>query len=179
MTYEEKITQRIKDSEKWPSFDRPDFLDELNELAEDSISKDTIEGYLATILIYQQLAEEIIKVYLESHEFFIQLSLFPAEMNFNKRPKAMFGRIIDDLKNTVTLDDEKLKIIELANQLNQIRIDIVHGLTKLSDTTTIKPKVEQAKIKFDSLFKLFDKEYDMFRVTFKDFKKDWDDTHTE
>jgi hypothetical protein len=57
MEYLEQVIERITDSEKWPTFDRPEFLDELDELAEESISKNTVEGYLAALLIYQQLVE--------------------------------------------------------------------------------------------------------------------------
>ena len=89
----------------------------------------------------------------------------------------MFGRIIDDLKNTVTIDEKKEEIIDLANKLNQMRIDIVHGLTKIPEISTIQEKVKKAKQIYDELYEKFDEEHDMFRVTFKDFKKDWDDIH--
>ncbi len=166
-------------SDLWPNLERPDFLGELDQLAEESIEKKTTDGYLAAVLIYQQLAEEILKVYLECHEFFIQLSLFPAEMKCKKRTKAQFGRVIDDLKDTVTLSDNKAKIIFLANKLNQTRIDLVHGLTKLSTVEDIESKVLESKIVFDELFELFGEEYDLIRLTFKDFKKDWDEINSE
>jgi hypothetical protein len=88
----------------------------------------------------------------------------------------MFGRVIEDLKNTITLDDSKFEIIELANKINQIRIDLVHGLTKFTDLKQIEDKAIGAKHLFDNLFNKFEQEHDKFRVTFKDFKKDidWD-----
>ena len=67
MTYLENIVEKIKDPEKWPEFNRPDFLEELNELADKAVAKKTIEGYLAALLIYQQLAEEMIKLLLRDH----------------------------------------------------------------------------------------------------------------
>jgi CRISPR/Cas system-associated endoribonuclease Cas2 len=177
MNYFEELIERIKDNQKWPAFDRPDFLDELDTLADEAISKKTIEGYLAALLIYQQLAEETVKLLLKDHEFFIQLSVFPAEITFPSKSNAMFGRIIEDLKNTITLDKSKITIIELANKLNQIRIDIVHGLTKMPDLKQIESKVLEAKRLYDDLFEHFDEEHDKFRVIFKDFKKDrdWDE----
>lgn len=177
MNYFKELIERIKDNEKWPEFDRPDFLDELNTIADEAVSKKTIEGYLAALLIYQQLAEETVRLLLKDHEFFIQLSVFPAEIKFPSKSNAMFGRIIDDLKNTITLDKSKYQIIELANKLNQIRIDIVHGLTKMADLNHIESKVMEAKRLHDELFDLFDKVHDEFRVIFKDFRKDrdWDD----
>jgi len=78
------------------------------------------------------------------------------------------------LKNTVTLDDSKVEIIDLANKLNQIRIEIVHGLTKIPDLQDIEAKVVYAKQIFDELFEKFDEAHDNFRVTFHGFKKDSD-----
>ena len=177
MDYLAKIVEQIKDPDRWPAFDRPDFLEELNELADKAISKKSIEGYLAGLLIYQQLAEEMIKLLLKDHEFFIQLSVFPAEIKFADKSKAMFGRVIEDLKNAITLDESKFEIIELANKLNSIRIELVHGLTKIPNLKQVKAKVLKAKKLFDDLFEKFDQEHDMFRVTLKDFRKDhdWDE----
>ena len=152
MDYLEEIVDRIKNSDKWPEFERPDFLEELNELADVAVSKRTIEGYLAAVLIYQQLTEEMIRLLLKDHQFYIQLSVFPAEMKFPKKRKEMFGRIIEDLKNTVTIDDSKFEIISLANGLNQIRIELVHGITKVPDLNQIEDKVIDAKKIFDELF---------------------------
>jgi RNase P/RNase MRP subunit p29 len=177
MEYKQEIINKISDSDNWPKFDRPDFMDDLNELADDAIAKKTIEGYLAALLIYQQLAEEIMKLFLKDHEFFIQLAVFPAEIQFKSKSKSMFGRIIEEIKNTVTIDDSKQEIINLANDLNQIRIEIVHGLTKIPDLNNIEAKVINAKKIFDELFEKFDQAHDDFRVTFSGFKKhtDWDE----
>lgn len=177
MEYLRELVERIKDNHKWPEFDRPDFLNELNFLADDAVSKKTIEGYLAGLLIYQQLAEEMIKVLLKDHEFYIQLSVFPAEIRFSDKSKTMCGRVIEDLKNTITLDESKYELIGLVNKLNQIRIEIVHGLTKITDLKQIETKVLKAKHLFDEFFEKFNEEHDRFRLTFKDFRKDrdWDE----
>ena len=124
MTYQKELLDRINDNNKWPEFDRPDFLNELNEIADKSVQKKTIEGYLAALLIYQQLTEEIIRLLLKDHEFYIQLSVFPNEIKFANKSNTMFGRVIEDLKNTVTFDNSKFEIIDSANKINQIRDNI-------------------------------------------------------
>jgi hypothetical protein len=174
MTYQKELLYRINDNEKWPEFDRPDFLDELNEIADKSVQKKTIEGYLAALLIYQQLTEEAIRLFLKDHEFYIQLSVFPNEIKFANKSNAMFGRVIEDLKNTVTFDNSKFEIIDRANKINQIRIELVHGLTKIPNLQGIESKVLAAKKLYDELFELFDEEHDMFRVTFNQFRKNGD-----
>lgn len=62
MAYKDDILIKLEDSNKWPGFERPEFLDELNELADSSFEKKTIEGYLASVLIYHQLTEELIRI---------------------------------------------------------------------------------------------------------------------
>jgi hypothetical protein len=174
MNYQEELLERIKDHNKWPEFDRPDFLNELNEIADKSVAKKTIEGYLAALLIYQQLTEEVLKLFLKDHEFFIQLSVFPAEIKFASKTSAMFGRVIEELKSTVTVDNSKFEIIDRANKLNQARIELVHGLTKMSNLQDVERKVLEAKILHDELFEIFDEAHDKFRATFSQFKKNGD-----
>jgi hypothetical protein len=65
MNYKIELISTIRDSDTWPSFERPDFLDELDEIANQAFSKNTIEGYLASLLIYHQLSEEMIRLLLK------------------------------------------------------------------------------------------------------------------
>jgi hypothetical protein len=96
MSYSETIIARIKNPEKWPAHLRGEFLDELNEIADNAFSKGTIEGYLASVLIYIQISEELVSVLLECCEFFIQLGIFPNEIQFKHGEKRMFGQILNE-----------------------------------------------------------------------------------
>lgn len=174
MNYKDELLKRINNDKKWPEFDRPDFLNELNELADKSVAKKTIEGYLAALLIYQQLTEEVIRLFLKDHEFFIQLSVFPAEIRFASKSSIMFGRVIEGLKNTVTVDNSKFEIIARANKLNQIRIGIVHGITKIPNLQNLEQKVLETKNIYDELFEIFNEAHDKFRLIFSRFKKNID-----
>src|SRR3989304_1250405 len=129
MSYTTDLIERIRDSSKWPDFERPHFLDELADIANQAFSKDTIEGYLASLLIYQQLGEELIRLLLKDAQFFIQLSVFPAEMHFIEKQRLTFGQVIDELKATISFEG-KNKIISACQELKKHRIEIVHGLTK-------------------------------------------------
>jgi hypothetical protein len=179
MEYSEEITERIKDPDKWPAFDRGDYLDELDSLADSFMKKGSTEGYLAALLVFQQLAEEIIKLLLECHEFYMQLRLFPAEIKFKKRNKSTFGHIIGELESTVTISDEKQEIINKAKELNEIRISLVHGLTKTPDVKFIHNKVEDAYELFCEISDSFFSEYELFQLTYKDYYKDWDERVSE
>ena len=176
MDYARALIWRVKDSSRWPSFERGDFLDKLDALAAKAFSTKTTFGYLAAVLIYHQLCEEMIGLLIRDSEFFIQLSIFPTEIHFRQRKKYMFGRLLEDLKSTIEFEHKK-DIIQKAEQLNTIRIQIVHGLTKRTSLKEIRGNALKMKRLYEGIYRDFDEALDWFRLCFKDFKKDidWDD----
>lgn len=176
MKYAEQLIARIKDTEKWPAPERANFLNELNAVADEVFAKDTIEGYLAAILIYHQITEELLKVLLECCEFFIQLGIFPAEIQFQHSDKRMFGQLLNDIEKTITFDDKE-KLVASCKELNEVRIRLVHKLTTRSSLAEIKTQSSKIKDTFDEIFTLYDEIYDGFRVGFNNHKKngDWDE----
>lgn len=174
MAYKDDILIKLEDPNKWPGFERPEFLDELNELADSSFEKKTIEGYLASVLIYHQLTEELIRILIESSTFYIQLRVFPQEFQDRKLKKKMFGQLIQELNQSIL--DEKIHIfVEKAINLNSLRIEIVHRLTTSETIKKVKKQCEKVQIIFNEILELFDEIYDNYRVTYKDFKKDIDE----
>ena len=174
MAYKDDILIKLEDSNKWPGFERPEFLDELNELADSSFEKKTIEGYLASVLIYHQLTEELIRILIESSTFYIQLRVFPQEFQDRKFKNKMFGQLIQELNQSIL--DEKIHIfVEKAINLNSLRIEIVHRLTTSETIKKVKKQCEKVQIIFNEIWELFDEIYDNYRVTYKDFKKDIDE----
>jgi len=149
-------------------------------LADDALGKNTIECYLTALLIYHQICEEMIRLLLDDAHFFIQLSIFPSEITFPKKNKAMFGQILDELKSTVSFDG-KDDFIKKCGEINTLRIEIVHKLTGQSTLESIKSQLEKIRILFNEIYQLFDAAHDTWRVTFKDFRKDidWDEYLTE
>ena len=178
MTYYDEIIIKLEDPDKWPGFERPDFLDELIELADNSFKMKTTEGYLASVLIYHQLTEEFIKVLIESSTFYIQLSVFPQEFNNRKLDKKMFGYLIQELKQSV-LDDDTYQLIEKATKLNDLRIQVVHNLTKTDTVSKIKKQCVKVQSLFNEIFELFEIIYDRYRVSFKDFRKNIEEMKEE
>ncbi len=175
MTYQENLIRVIKDSSYWPAFERPDFLADLNILAEEALLKNTTEGYLAALLIYHQICEEMVKLLLDDAHFFIQLSVFPNEITFPKRNRAMFGQILDELRSTVSFNG-KDEFIKKCIEINRLRIEIVHKLTHQSTLESIKSQLEAIRDLFDETYELFAAAHDTWRLAFKDFSKDvdWD-----
>lgn len=172
--YRREIVERIIDRTKWPNFGRLDFLAELKEIAEDSFLHNTIEGYLGALLIYHQLAEEMVKLLLDDAQFLIQLRVYPAPIRFPQRRRQMFGNLLDGLEST--LDFElKPEIIEYARGLNDRRIRLVHGLTRESSTQNIDEDVRWVKSSFSLLFNHFSRAHHSFLQQFEveQSRRDW------
>jgi len=162
MEYFRKLEEFIVSEELWPSFRKPESIAELKRIAMDVHSKGSIEGYISSILIYQQIAEEMVWVILKDCQAMIRISLMgQAEIEFNGQPKAMFGRLIDELKNTVNFDN-KAEFIKECNALNKIRISIAHGLTKNTDLSKIAIEAAKAKSHFESINSLYQEAHGYF-----------------
>lgn len=174
MTYTEDILVKLEDSNKWPGFKNPKFLEELNVLADSAFKKKTLEGYLASVLIYHQLTEELIRILIESSTFYIQLCVFPQEFQNRKLKNKMFGQLILEL-NQLILDKDIHLLVEKVNNLNLLRIEIVHKLTTSETIKKIRKQCEKVQFIFNEIWKIFTVIYDRYRVTFKDFKKNIDE----
>lgn len=176
MSYKRNLIETIKDSKNWASFDRPKFLTELNQLASEACEKKSTEGYLAGLLIYHQLSEELAKLLLKDAQFFIQLSVFPAEICFSEKRRMMFGQLLDELESTVSFHN-KSEFINKCRELNKIRIEFVHGLTRKTTLDDIRMSLAKVETLFDEIYAIFEEAHDYFHLCFKDFKKDidWDE----
>lgn len=174
MTYQQDIINRLSQKELWPEFERGNFLGELEGIAEDVFLEETLAGYLGSLLIYIQLIEEIIKLLLMDIEFLTQLKEFPNEYHMRKYDELTFGQIISVLENSIDFE-EKEYIISDCREINKIRNDLVHNLTKNQDLDLIFQKVELAKDLYLSVFETFHSAHRVFWRKFEtNFEnKDW------
>ncbi|MGH7703422.1 MAG: hypothetical protein ACREMO_10035, partial [Gemmatimonadales bacterium] len=65
--------------------------------------------------------------------------------------RALFGQILRQLDNTISFDG-KLEVVEGAKALNDVRIQVVHKLTKLPGAASLASYADQAKAAYDRLF---------------------------
>lgn len=171
MNYKEGLLKKLTNAEKWPTFRRPNFLNNLNELADNVYYKGTVEGFLAALLIYHQLCEEMLKVLIECSDFLIQCSVYPKEIKTTKIKGKMFGQLLSLFEQGI-LDDDKRVLIDKCKKLNQLRIRMVHKITLKSSLTDIERQIKPVKDIFDEIYSLFDMIYDNYRATFHDLSKD-------
>jgi len=162
---------KILDKNNWPDFDNPDHLDELAVIADTAFGKGTVEGYLAALLIYHQLCDEMSKLLLECSHFFIQLSTHPTGVKFKIDKNVMSGRLLTELEHTLDFDG-KYEFISKNREFNSLRNKIVHGLTKNTSLDELKSKLESIQQLYGIVFALFVQSHDWFNLCFHDFKKD-------
>lgn len=165
-----KIVNRIMDSDKWPNLQLPENLQLLNELADESFSSQTLSGMLASVLMYHQIIEAMCQHLLENCHFQIQLSVYPAMIDLSIKENKMLGRYVQELKNSITFH-KKDDFIKKVTEFNDIRNDLIHKMRKNNPKTIIE-KAKDIKQIFDEVFELYDEIQDDFRVVFHSFKKD-------
>lgn len=161
----------LRDNTKWPDFDRPGFLSELNTLADDCFSQGTIEGYLASMLIYHQLCEELLRVLIRISHFYLQCRVFPLQLRDRKLEKLTFGQLISEYEKSLQSEGSN-DLINKCNQLNQIRINMVHKITLKTSLSAISQQTRRTKTLFDDIWMLFDRIYDGFRAGLGDCRDD-------
>jgi hypothetical protein len=169
--YEGQLRARLKDSAQWPAFPDGAFLDRLDRTASHSMIRRTTEGYLAAILIYHQLAEEMLRLLIRDVQFLVQLGVFPSRITFRERPKLTFGQLQQELKDSVEFEG-RIAFLRRVDQLNAIRIGIVHKLTKRGSLKGLAREARRAERIYKAVFKIFDQTHDDFRVAFHGYKKD-------
>jgi len=174
MTYQEKLLDKIIHNEKWPEFERLNFLTDLNVVADKAHAKKTIEGYLAALLIYHQLCEEMVKKLIECSNFFIQCATFPNEIEEIDLKNKMFGQLLKELKRG-TVNKQIGTFIKKCENLNALRIRVVHKITLKTSIADISKQSKKAKKHFDEIFELFNNIHDEYRATFHGYSKNHED----
>lgn len=166
-----EFEQVVLDENRWPWFSEVVHLNELIEVAADSYHKQTIEGYLAAILIYHQVAEEMVKLLLETNQFYIKAKLHPVELKSKKVAGVMFGRLSEELKSTVDFK-HKEGLIQILGQFNALRISIVHGLSHPETMSKIEEKADEVQHLFGRIFEYFDIAINWYREELRGLRKE-------
>jgi hypothetical protein len=169
--YEHDLNNRLRDPAQWPDFHRPNFLQRLDAAAERAMRKRTVEGHLAAVLIYHQLVEEMLRLLTRDSQFLVQVALRPWRIEFPVRHKQMFGQIQQELRSLVDFP-RKERLLALADDINTIRVEVVHRLVNRGSLAGLARKARAAKRLYERTYAIFDDAHDGFRVDFHGFKKD-------
>lgn len=173
MNYQEQIIAKLADSSKWPSYTKPDHMAKLDEMADDALSISTLDerSCIASILILQQLTEELIKVLLESCQFLMQVKLLPLEITFKNQNNEMFGRVVNSLNETIDFPNKEELVAE-ANKINKKRIEVAHGLIHKVSLENLTNNAMVVRNDFELFFSLYSHAQNWIRVCLKDLKQE-------
>lgn len=105
--------------------------------------KETTDGCLATILIYHQLFEEMLRLLIRA-QFLIQLAVFPSRIAFRDKRKQIFGQLQQELKDLVDFEGKR-RFLAKAEQINAIRVGVVHKLTQRGSLAGLTREARRAK----------------------------------
>ncbi len=172
MDYHKNLLKKIKEKE-WPDFDRSDFLDELDQLAMEMYEKKTTEGYLASFLIFQQLSEEMLRLLIRLSDLYLQFSILPLEIKSKDLNKKTFGQLISELKNSVC-DFETKELIINCREMNDLRIRLVHKITRKTSVEDIQKQSMQAKKIHGKIYSLFEIIQDDYYILLSRYSDDYE-----
>ena len=113
--YHKELVETIQDSSKWAEFSRPEFLQTLDAAAHDAFQKQSLEGYLAAFLIYQQITEDMVKNIIKLSRLYNQASVFPMIIEYRSlnESRFTFGKLLEELQS---LPHEDTKLDELCKE---------------------------------------------------------------
>jgi hypothetical protein len=169
--YAEALVARLRDPSRWPGIGTVEYLEQLQKIAVEAKARGTTDGYLAAMLIIHQITEETIKVLIDDAHFYTQLRLYPLPIELKRTKKGMFGRYLSDLKTTVWFQNKRY-IIEKAERLNEIRISIVHELTRPGAIKAVERDVTEAWKLYADLSFLALEAHTVLQSEFKDIHSD-------
>lgn len=95
------------------------------------------------------------KILIKDSHFLIEIALWGVgELHHQPSKGLMFGRLIDELKCTVSFEG-KNEFITLCNRINKERIALVHGLTLEPDEKQIRIKTTVIAESYQAAEELF------------------------
>ncbi len=169
--YETDLRRRLRDPERWPSFSTPVFADRLYRLALRSLSRGSPEGDLTAIVLFHQLAEQVLHLLIADSQFLVSVAALPVRVSFPPSPKReTFGAVLGRLQHGADFPG-KARLIRLAGQLNEIRNGIAHKLLSRGSLSGLRTEAKRAHRLHEKLFTVFEAAHDDFRVAFHSYRK--------
>jgi len=87
MTYANEILKKLENSDNWPGFERPHFLEELNELADSSYDSGTVQRIFVFCTNLSPIDGRIYKDINRMFDFLYSIMCFPTRVSKAKIKK--------------------------------------------------------------------------------------------
>lgn len=179
--YHKALLSVISNSTKWPAFARPDFINTLDTAGHDAFQKQTLEGYLAAFLIFQQISEDMVKNIIKLGRLYNQATVFPLEIEYESIDKMTFGVLLKELR-LVPHYERGSALADLCGELNVLRIQLVHKITLKESLKEIKEKCQFALEIFGKIENIYEELEDSYRMVLSDSKdsaEEWKREYSE
>ena len=174
--YDLEVLGKISDEKNWPRLDNIETIKKLLSIADKQYESKTIEGFLSSILIYQQVIEEYLINLLKLSNLYIQAEIWPVKITLKIQEKLMFGKLIELHKRTIDFD-EKTNLLNECKQFNGKRNKFVHCLLKFKTEKEMFRDASQIKKSFELITDFYFNGYGFLEWKLADLKKrvDWNE----
>ena len=146
----------LNDRSNFPDLGFAKKLDKIEDEAEILFNKNTIEGYISSMIIYHQLMDELIKMLINCSRYYIQLRLFPYKINKRITKRKLTKNLLEELTNLL-LNPKIELFINKCYEFNELRNKTVHRLITVKSVKSTLVQCKKVKRLFKEIFKLFEK----------------------
>ena len=154
--YRTNLLNELNDRSNFPDIGFAKNLDSIEVEAEIMFSKNTIEGYISSMIIYHQIIDELIKILIKCSRYYIQLRLFPYKINKRNTKRKLTRNLLEELKNLL-LNPKIELFINKCYEFNELRNKTVHRLITVKSVKSTLYQCKKVKNLYNEIFKLFDK----------------------
>jgi hypothetical protein len=169
MDYYETLSKQLINPDGYLHFPDASIHSYLDGIADDSFNKDEADGYIAALIIWHQLAEEILRLLYRHSQLLIKAGLYPTKLDEKTIEHVNMGGLIQIHSSCVAYDRKSI-IMSNAKKLNDLRNDLLHDVMNYPSEKDIMAKAKAAKVYFNNLFsewptamKWFYKQYDRMK----------------
>lgn len=106
----------------------------------DDLDKGKYHEMIASVFIYQQVIEELLRALISKHEMYVLAGLFPIKYEINECKVQYFGQVVEKVKDIFDFE-KKNELINLCKEVNSMRNVLAHSMIK-SDKHKITEKCQ-------------------------------------
>ncbi len=170
MVYRADLINKVRTRECLLNFDKPNFILELRNRAGEALLQKNVYGYLAAVLIYYQMKEEILMALNRKAIFYTQLIGIPEEVCFSSGNYS--GPGYATVKNDMPYSfKNRNKIQELSKKIDSIKNDTIKMLSEGVSIEEVERLTIEARAQFEAVFAEFKESNLWFYRKIKDFEE--------
>lgn len=151
VNYGESLAKQLSNPDGYLYAKDSDVLSSLDGMAHDAFDQRTSAGQLMAVVIWHQLAEEILRILYRYSQLLSKASLYPVKIDEISADDRTLGQLLRIHATTVVFD-RKANIRIASTTLNSIRQQVAHEITRHSSEIDILGLCSPARDAMDSLF---------------------------